>query len=86
MMRMEWAMPPRPGTRKRAVNVSIDADLAEEAKAAGANMSQLLEAALRNLLKAQRAERWRKDNEAALAAYDRHIEKDGLWSDEFRTW
>lgn len=79
-------MAARSGTTRRAVNVSINAELAEEARSAGVNMSQLLENALRNLLKAQRAERWRKDNKAALEAYDQHIEKDGLWSDEFRTW
>jgi antitoxin CcdA len=72
--------------RKRAVNLSIDAELASEAKAAGANMSALLEAALRELLETQRAQRWREENKEALEAYDRHIEKDGLWSDEYRTW
>ncbi|WP_072396987.1 type II toxin-antitoxin system CcdA family antitoxin [Hyphomicrobium sp. CS1GBMeth3] len=72
--------------RKRAVNLSIDAELVREAKAAGANMSALLEAALRDLLETQRTERWREENREALAAYDRHIEKDGLWFDEFRTW
>jgi antitoxin CcdA len=85
-MRMDFRMTAKKQSRKRAVNLSIDAELAAEAKAAGANLSSLLETALRELLRVERAERWRKENTAALEAYDRHIEKDGLWSDEFRTW
>ena len=71
---------------KKAVNLSIDAELAAEAKAAGTNMSALLEKALRAELREGRWRKWREENRAALEAYDRHIEEDGLWADEFRTW
>ena len=71
---------------KKAVNLSIDAELAAEAKAAGTNMSALLEKALGEELLERRWRKWREDNRAALEAYDRHIEEDGLWADEFRTW
>lgn len=72
--------------KKRAVNLSIDADLVAEAKAAGTNLSALLEDALRDRLESERATRWRQENKEALEAYDRHIERDGLWCDEYRTW
>jgi post-segregation antitoxin (ccd killing protein) len=34
----------------------------------------------------QRNQKWREENKKALDAYDRHIDKDGLWLHEFRTW
>jgi antitoxin CcdA len=80
-MRMETRM-----AAKKAVNLSIDAELAAEAKAAGTNMSALLEKALSGELREHRWQKWREENRAALGAYDDHIEKDGLWADEFRTW
>ena len=73
-------------TAKKAVNLSIDAELVAEAKAAGTNMSALLEKALKQELRERRSRKWREENRAALDAYDRHIEEDGLWADEFRTW
>jgi antitoxin CcdA len=72
--------------RKKSVNLSIDAELAAEAKEFGANMSALLEKALQHELRAQREQKWREQNKSAMNAYDKHIEKDGLWLDEFRTW
>ena len=72
--------------RKKSVNLSIDAALAAEAKEFGTNMSALLEKALQNELRAQRELKWREQNKSAMDAYDKHIEKDGLWLDEFRTW
>jgi antitoxin CcdA len=71
---------------KKAVNLSIDAQLVAEAKAAGTNMSALFEKALKEELRERRWQKWREENRDALEAYDRHIEADGLWADEFRTW
>ncbi len=79
-------MQDRPASRKKAVNLSIDAALAAEAKEFGTNMSALLEKALLEELRAQRELKWRDENKDALDAYDKHIERDGLWLDEFRTW
>jgi antitoxin CcdA len=70
----------------KVMNLSIDAELAAEAKATGTNMSALLEKALGEQLRERRWQEWRDDNRAALGAYDRHIERDGLWADEFGTW
>ena len=79
-------MQDRPASRKKAVNLSIDASLAAEAKEYGTNMSALLEKALQQELRVRREQKWRAENKNALDAYDKHIEKDGLWLDEFRTW
>jgi antitoxin CcdA len=73
-----------PHRGKEAVNLSIDAKLVAEAKAAGTNMLGLLEKVFKEELRERRCRTWREENRAALEAYDRHIEQDGPWA--VRTW
>jgi antitoxin CcdA len=77
-------MQDRAKPRKRAVNLSIDADLLEEAKAAGTNLSAVLEEALRDELKDRRWQSWRNDNRAAIESMNRYVAKHGLLSDKYR--
>ena len=72
--------------KKKAVNLTIDADLLAEAKAAGTNLSNVLETALKERLKQQRWQKWREDNRAAIEASNAQLERDGLWVDPFRNW
>jgi antitoxin CcdA len=78
-MRMEFHM-----GAKRAVNLSIDADLVAEAKAAGTNMSALLEKALKEELRDRRWQKWREENREATEAYNRFVEEHGLLGDEWQ--
>jgi antitoxin CcdA len=64
---------------KKAVNLSIDAELLREAKAAGTNLSGVLETALKERLKQQRWQQWREENRAAIEASNAQLERDGLW-------
>jgi antitoxin CcdA len=74
------AGPGKSGPRKKkAVNLSIDAELLAEAKAAGTNLSSVLETALKEQLKQQRWQKWREDNRAAIEASNAQLERDGLW-------
>ena len=73
-------------TLKKAANLSVRADLLEEARAYKINLSQTLEAALAVELKKRREEEWREQNREAIAAYGRFVEKHGLFSDRFRTF
>jgi antitoxin CcdA len=70
--------------RKRAVNLSIDAELVALAKEAGTNMSALLERALERELKQHRDEKWRKENRDAIQRHNRFMKKHGLLSDDWR--
>lgn len=70
--------------RKKAVNLSIDADLAAEARAFGTNMSSVLERALRLEHAAARQAKWKQDNMEAIEAWNRLVEGDGLWADKYR--
>jgi antitoxin CcdA len=71
---------------KKAVNLSIDAELVAEAKAAGTNMSALLEKALKDELRERRWQKWREENREANEAYNRFVEEHGLLSDEWRNF
>jgi antitoxin CcdA len=73
-------------TAKKAVNLSIDAELVAEAKATGTNMSALLEKALREELRERRWQKWREENREANEAYNRFVEEHGLLSDEWRNF
>jgi antitoxin CcdA len=69
---------------KRPTNVSVRADLLAEARARKINLSATLEAALEDLLRGARKDAWQAENRAAMEAYDRHVERDGLFADRVR--
>ncbi len=71
---------------KKAANLSIRADLLEEARAFKINLSQTLEAALQAEIKKEKERRWREENRAAIEAYNREIAEHGLFSDRFRSF
>ncbi|MEW5782528.1 MAG: type II toxin-antitoxin system CcdA family antitoxin [Pseudomonadota bacterium] len=71
---------------KKAANLSIRADLLEEARAFKINLSQTLEAALQAEIKKEKERRWREENRAAIEAYNRYVEKHGLFSDRYRSF
>lgn len=71
---------------KKSANLSIRADLLEEARAYKINLSQTLETALQAELKKEKERRWLAENQAAIEAYNRYVEKHGLFSDRFRTF
>ncbi|MDP1526600.1 MAG: type II toxin-antitoxin system CcdA family antitoxin [Rhodocyclaceae bacterium] len=71
---------------KKAANLSVRADLLEEARAYKINLSQTLEAALQVELKKEKERRWLEENRAAIDAYNREIAENGLFSDRFRTF
>jgi antitoxin CcdA len=70
--------------RKRAMNVSVPVELAEEAKALGTNVSAVLERALAAEHLSIRRERWRMENRQAIAESNDELAKNGLWSDGLR--
>jgi antitoxin CcdA len=71
---------------KKAANLSVRGDLLEQARELNINLSQEFEQHLAQVVRQRRAEQWRQANRAAIEAYNRHIERDGLWSDGFRAF
>ena len=72
--------------RKRAVNVSLPAELVEEAKAFGTNVSAVLERALEAEHRERRRQEWQRRNRRAIENWNRWIEDNGLPFDELRPW
>ncbi len=75
-----------PSKRRKATNVTVDADLLAEAKALGLNLSRTLEERLAELVKAERERRWKEENREAIDAYNRYIDENGIFGEAFRTW
>jgi antitoxin CcdA len=71
---------------KKAVNLTVRTDLLYTAKGYNINLSQTLELALAEEVKKRREIDWLEQNREAIAAYNRHVEKHGLFSDRFRTF
>ncbi len=72
--------------KKKAINVTVDPELAAQAKAAGVNLSGVLERALRAELKAHREAQWKAENREAIAESNAELERNGLWCDAYRVW
>ena len=71
---------------KKPTNLSINSDLLRVAKELDINISATLEAKLIELVKAQAKEKWLKDNQEAISSYNQHVEDNGVFSDEFRSF
>jgi antitoxin CcdA len=71
---------------KRAANLSVNAELLDQAKALEINLSATFEQALEAEVRARRREQWLAENREAIAAYNAHIERDGIFSDGLRSF
>jgi len=71
---------------KKAVNVSISADLLQAARTSDINLSATLEAAVELELRQLRKREWLEQNENAIQAYNRDVEEQGAFSDGLRTF
>jgi antitoxin CcdA len=71
---------------KRPINLSLDADLIEAARAHGLNLSAITEDALRKRIAEEDAQRWLAENSEAITAQNAWTAEHGLLSDEFRGW
>jgi antitoxin CcdA len=67
---------------KKAVNLSVDAGLLQQARANGLNLSALFERALAE----HAAKLWLAENREAIEAYNASVRANGVWSDGWRRW
>lgn len=66
---------------KRAVNVSLNSDLAAKAKALGVNLSEALEMRLAELVTEAERQQWLTANAGAINAYNERVESGSILSD-----
>jgi antitoxin CcdA len=69
-------------TKKRAVNLFVDAELLDEARRMRINISETLESRLRMIVRAEQERRWLDANKGALEAYNLRVARDGLLADQ----
>jgi antitoxin CcdA len=62
---------------KRRLNVTVRAELIDRARAAGLNLSSVLEESLTERLRKSDGERWLIENAEAIAYHNARIERDG---------
>jgi Post-segregation antitoxin (ccd killing mechanism protein) encoded by the F plasmid len=74
----------RAGYAKRAANLSINAELLDEARALEINLSATLERALEAEVSTRKRERWLAENREAIAAYNARVAEHGVFSPMFR--
>jgi antitoxin CcdA len=69
---------------KVATNLSARADIVREAKELGLNLSEVFESAVADAVKRRRQELWLEENKDAIASYNARVERDGVFSDDWR--
>jgi antitoxin CcdA len=71
---------------KKPINLSVNSDLLNEAKALKINLSATFEVALLNELKAVRREKWLAENKQAIDACNELADTHGLFADKHRVF
>jgi antitoxin CcdA len=66
--------------------LSINSDLLLKARELKINLSATLEHALAERLKEKQRELWLEENKNAVDAYNSFVEKNGVFSDEYRSF
>lgn len=72
--------------KRKPVNLSLDTGVVAAARAAGINLSQVSEAALRAATKAEQERRWKEENREAIESSNAWLEENGLPYAELRLW
>lgn len=75
-----------PQAPKRPANLSINSDLLNKARELEINLSATLEQALAAALRERQQATWLAENKAAMAAYNDHVGKHGVFSDGLRSF
>lgn len=69
---------------RRSTSLSLNRRLLDEAKGLGVNVSRAAEEGLETAVRAARRRRWREENAAAIADYNRFVDEQGVPLAEFR--
>ncbi|TPJ37930.1 post-segregation antitoxin CcdA [Mesorhizobium sp. B2-5-13] len=65
-------------SQRKSVNTSIDAQLIEDAKALGINISRAAEAGIAKAIAAEKTRRWQEENKEAIESSNAYVERNGL--------
>ena len=71
---------------KRAINLSLNSKVLDMAREMGLNISQTVDALLTEEVLRRYWQNWQQDNAEAIAHYNERIEREGLFSDRYRSF
>ncbi|CAD5371926.1 Post-segregation antitoxin CcdA [Rubrivivax sp. A210] len=71
---------------KRAVNLSLNAEVLDKARGMGMNLSATVDALLAEEVRKQYWQRWNAENKEAIEHYNARIEREGLPLARYRTF
>jgi antitoxin CcdA len=71
-------------TASKVAGGPVDAELLREAGELELDLPRIFEDALRDAVAAARRARWLEENRDAIDAYNRHVERDGVFADGVR--
>ena len=71
---------------KRAINLSLNAQVLDSARELGMNLSATVDALLAEEVKKRYWERWNAENKEAIEHYNARIEREGLPLARYRTF
>ena len=74
------------GRKTVSVKVRIDNNLLKEAAELGIDIDTIAEHLLRETIKQEKVKRWQAEHADVIAWYNEHIEKDGIFGEEWRTF
>jgi antitoxin CcdA len=83
---MEYSMPARIAAGRQRTNITLPEALLREARALDINLSQACEHGLAAAVAERRAEAWQRENRPAIAAWNEHVEQNGLPLADFRAF
>ncbi|WP_206664872.1 type II toxin-antitoxin system CcdA family antitoxin [Ewingella americana] len=78
---MECVMPPVSTALKKRTNVTLSADLLEQARELGINLSATFDIALREAVRAQRRKQFMEENQQAIDSCNAFTQEAGLFSE-----
>ena len=84
MRKRIYAMNTHVRSPRQATNLSIRADLIEEAKALDINVSRAAEAGIADAVRAEKERRWKNENAQAFREWNQWVEENGLPFAEYR--
>lgn len=69
---------------KKPTNLSVDPELLKQARALGLNLSEVFERSLLDAIAEKQGQKWLAENKEAIEAYNRHVERHGVFSKGLR--
>lgn len=80
----EMNRPAKIGTLRRPTNISLPADLVNDAKLLGINVSQSCEEGLRKAVRKALGEQWKRDNIEAIESSNEYVRNHGVPLSRYR--